>query len=154
MRGRDCKTYYDAITDWATPNPTLVGKIINESVDPEGDVASGGSRESEYEDNDVTQLRLNWSGTYRYQKNPTTNDTVFTDLQTAFLANTPLMMFFLDDAFATVGAEGWRAPMKLTKMPQKRDLGDMVEISLEGKSCLYDDGGTLREPEPYVVAAP
>jgi len=151
MRARDCKTYYDSADNWTTPTWAEVAKIIDETVTPESDTAQGGSRESEWEDTEQTMKRLQGEITYRYKKHPASDDAVYTKFVTAFLANSVVFMLFLDDASTTTDAEGWRAPMKVTAMPQRRNLGDIMEITVSVRSCLYDDSGTLREPVKYVA---
>lgn len=151
MRGRDCYTYYDSADNWTTPTWVEIKKIIDETVTPEQDTAAGGSRESKWEDADNVLARLNGEITYRYKKHPGSDDAIYTKFLNAFLNNTAVFMAFLDDQVTTSDAQGWKAPMKCTSIPQRRNLGDLVEVTLSLRSCLYDDSGTLREPESMIV---
>lgn len=149
MRGRDAKTYYDDIANWASPTWTEIKGIIDEDVTPSVNLATGGSREEEYEDNEVASRKFEWNATYRYKQTPASNDTVYTDLMAAYVAGTPLMMAFVDKDVSTSGAYGWRAPILIDQVPQKRNLGDLVEVTVHGVAKLYNDSGTIRKAATY-----
>lgn len=152
MRGRDAKTYYDLMTNWAAPSLTELAKVIDETVTPTAEVVAGGSRESEHEDNEVTMHKFGFNLTYRYKKTSVGADAVYTALLGYFEAGTTFAMYFLDGAKQT-GAKGWRSPVKLTEMPLKRDLGGMSEVTIQGVGCLYDNSGTILHRESYASAA-
>lgn len=152
MRGRDSKTYYDSASNWTTPTWVEMTRIINETITPEATMVAGGSRLEEYEDNEVVSRKFGLNATYRYKKASVGTDSVYAAMLTAFEAGNPIFMAFMDGAITTTGSKGWRAPIKLTQMPIKRDLGDLTEVTLQGVSCLYDDSGTIRKPTSYTAS--
>jgi len=153
MRGRDAKTYYDSASDWTTPTWVEITRVIDETITPAANLATGGSRLDEYEDNEIASRKFEVNLTYRYKKASIGEDSVFAAMLVHFEAGTPVFMAFMDGAIATSGSKGWRAPIKLDQMPQKRDLGDLVEVTLHGVGCLYDDSGTIRKATSYTVPA-
>lgn len=148
MRGRDSKTYYDSASNWTTPTWVEITKIIDETITPSANLAAGGSRENEYEDNEIASRKFEWNCTYRYKKKSVAEDTVYEAMLTHFNAGTAVFMLFVDGAHNTAN-RGWKAPILLDQVPQKRDLGAIVEVTLHGVGKLYDDSGTLRAPEAY-----
>lgn len=152
MRGRDSKTYYDSATNWASPTWVEMTRVIDETLTPEATMVAGGSRLEEYEDNEVVGRKLTLNGTYRYKKASVGVDSVYAALLAAFESGAAIFMAFLDGAITTPGSKGWRAPIKLTQMPIKRDLGALTEVTLQGVSCLYDDSGTIRKPASYIAS--
>lgn len=152
MRGRDSKTYYDSATNWTTPTWVEMTRIINETITPEATMVAGGSRIEEYEDNEVVARKFSLQATYRYKKASVGADTVYAAMLAAFEAGSCIFMLFLDGAVTVPGSKGWRAPVKLTQAPIKRDLGDLTEVTLQGVSCLYDDSGTIRKPTSYTAS--
>jgi hypothetical protein len=154
MRGRDGKTYYDSASNWDTPTWVEIVKVIDETVTPSADAVAGGSRESEHEDNEIVNQKFAINLTYRYKKASVGTDTVYAAMLAHFEAGTPVFMAFMDGGIAVNGSKGWRAPVKLTEMPQQRNLGGMVEVTISGVGCIYDDSGTLRTRTSYTYTAP
>jgi len=152
MRGRDGKTYYDSADNWTTPTWVEIAKIIDETITPSADLASGGDRSEEYEDNEIAARKFEWNCTYRYKKASVGADAVYTALLAAFEAGTPVFMAFMDGGISTSGSKGWRAPVLIDQMPQQRNLGDLVEVTVHGVGKLYDDSGTIRKATSYTVA--
>lgn len=155
MEGRNAKTYInvDGDADWTSPDWDEIPKIIDETVTPSAEVNGVYCREFDWQDNEITGLKLEWTCTYRYKKKATRADAIYDFLVEKFLAGTPVYMRFLDN---TTGAEarGWMAPMKITQLPQKRDVGSSFEVSVTAVSCLYDDGtNDVWEPEAVDDAA-
>lgn len=153
MRGRDAKTYYDSLSNWASPSLTLISKVIDETITPEAEVIAGGSREYDHEDNVVTIHKFAFNLTYRYKKTSVGADAVYAALLVHFEAGTSFAMYFLDGAVDT-GAKGWRSPVRLTQMPMKRDLGALSEVTIQGVGCLHDTGSTVYHRGSYTSAVP
>lgn len=153
MRGRDGKTYYDSASNWATPTWVEIAKIIDETITPSAELASGGDRSEEYEDNEISMRKFEWNCTYRYRKASVGADSVYAALLTAFEAGTKLYMAFMDGAIATSGSRGWRAPILIDQMPQQRNLGDLVEVTVHGVGRLSDVSGTVYSATSYTVPA-
>jgi len=152
MRGRDGKTYYDSASNWTTPTWVELAKIIDETITPAADLATGGAREEEYEDNEVASRKFEWNCTYRYKKTSVAADAVYAALLAHYEAGTPVFMAFMDGAITTSGTKGWRSPILIDQMPQQRNLGDLVEVTVHGVGKLYDDSGTIRKSESYTVS--
>lgn len=151
MRGRSCKTYMDTDSDWSNPTWLEITRIIDETITPSIELASGGSRAEEYTQNEVGSRSFEWTATYRYDK---CDDTTYAALLAAFVAGDPVFMLFLDGAVTTVGSRGWKAPILISTMPQARNLGDLVEVTVTGVGKLHvEDNCTIRKPEPYLVEA-
>jgi len=153
MRGRDAKTYYDSASNWTTPTLVEIAKVIDETITPEAELVAGGSREEEYEDNVVVSRKFSLNMTYRYKKASVGTDTVFAALQAAFIAGTPLYMYFLDGSKDVNGSKGWRAPIMLSQAPIKRDHKAIVEVTFQGTSCLVDLSGSIAKPAAYTVSS-
>jgi len=152
MRGRDAKTYYDSDNNWTTPTWVEITRIIDETITPAVNLATGGMRAEEYEDNQVASRKFEWNCTYRWLKRTEAADAVYGVLATAFAAGTPLYFLFVDGG-STEAVRGWKTPILIDQMPQKRDLGSLVEITVHGVGCLYNDAGTIRKPTVYTGTA-
>jgi hypothetical protein len=102
--------------------------------------------------NVVVSRKFSLNMTYRYKKASVGTDTVFAALQAAFIAGTPLYMYFLDGSKDVNGSKGWRAPIMLSQAPIKRDHKAIVEVTFQGVSCLVDLSGSTAKPAAYTVS--
>lgn len=153
MRGRSSKTYLDTADDWDEPVWLEVAQIIDETYTPSVELAAGGSRAEEYNDNEVASRNFEWNCTYRYKK--CNGDDAYAALFAAFIAGDAIFMAFLDGPITTVGSAGWRAPILIDQMPHARDLGSLVEVTVHGVGKLYTEADcSIRKPVPYTVVAP
>jgi hypothetical protein len=151
MRGRDGKSYYDSAGNWSNPTWVEIKEIIDETITPAVELATGGSRVEEYVNNEVASRSFEWDCTYRYKKE--CDDEVYPALLAAFIAGTPLYMAFLDGPVATAGSKGWKAPILIDQMPQQRNLGDLVEVTVHGVAKLVCDNDVIRKAEAMEVGA-
>jgi hypothetical protein len=148
-RGRDAKTYYNTASDWASPTWVEITKIIDETPTPSADLATGGSREEEYEDNEIASRKFEWNCTYRYKKG---DDSVYAALLAAYVAGTPLYMAFLDGSVSVDGSKGWRAPILIDQMPQTKNLGDLTECTVHGVARLWTNNSVAYKAASYTVS--
>lgn len=144
MRGQDCKTYYSTAA-YSSPSWSEITRVVNDTITPTREEITGANRSSEAGSTDVGTLRLSGSLTYEYAVGST--DTVYPALQDAFFSKTRLDMLFVDGAYAT--ASGWRAPMHIVECPQRRDLDGVVEVTIELRSTVWNDSGTLRSAKRW-----
>ena len=151
MRGRDCKAYYDSAMDWTTPVWVEIVRVIDLTINDGSDVASGFSRYSEFEENEIVGQRYDGSFTYRYKQKPgaATGDSVYLYLLAAKAANTTIRLAIVDGGIATSKTKGRSFPAKITDFSESQNQGDLVEVTVNFKSTIYDDSGTLREPAAW-----
>ena len=148
-RGRDAKTYYDSASNWNSPTWVEIKRIIDETITPSAELASGGSREDEYVDNEIASRSFEWNCTYRYRSGA---DTVYTALLAAYVAGTPLYMSFMDKSITTDGAKGWKVPILIDQMPQQKNLGDLKEVTVHGVGKLVINGGTIYKATALTIS--
>jgi hypothetical protein len=149
-RGRDAKTYYDSADNWDSPTWVEVKKIIDETITPSAELASGGSREDEYVDNEIASRSFEWNCTYRYRSG---DDTVYSALLAAYVAGDPIYMSFMDKDIAVDGAKGWKVPILIDQMPQQKNLGDLKEVTVHGVGKLVISDSTIYKATALTISS-
>jgi hypothetical protein len=148
-RGRDAKSYYNTGATWSSPTWVEITGIIDETITPSADLATGGSRAEEYEDNEIASRKFEWNCTYRYK---TGTDSVYAALLAAYVAGTPLYMAFLDGSASVDGSKGWKVPILIDQMPQTKNLGDLAECTVHGVGKLATNNSVLYKAASFTVS--
>jgi len=149
MRGQDCKTFYNSdSSDYSSPTWVEVERVVSDTIEPTGEEITGANRSSEYGSTDVGTKRFSGTVTYEYDDG---DDTVYLAFRTAWANNSVVDMLFLDAAYST--GSGYRAPMKVTGKPVRRDLDSVVQVEISLASTVWDDSDTLREPTGWAAGS-
>lgn len=145
--GKHCKVYYNTGTH-GSPTWVLMKRVKDLSVPQSKGEVDVSRRESK---NKLTKGGLIDRGLefgYQYKRG---SDTVWTALRTSFENGTPIEFLVLDDLVTENGAKGLRAYMEVMEFPHDEPLEDGVVYNVVAKVTDYEEGGSLVEPDWFLV---
>lgn len=147
--GKDAIAHYNSATN-ASPTWVAMPSVGNLNVDltkaevelaerASGWLQTGGGRKQ-------------GAVTFDYLHNAGT-DTVFDALLDSYLNDTPIEMAFMDQAIATTGAQGLRAPMLVTQLSQAQELDGALMFAVAVKVTRMVEGGSVIVPSWLEVSS-
>lgn len=145
--GAKCKLYYS--TTFNTPSRVLIKESIDVTLTTSKGKIDVMSRASDWKASlaGLKEMSLNFG--YLYQSG---TDAVLAALKAAFLADTPLVFWVMDDDIANVGAQGFGVPMQLFEYPLDQALESGVTLEISASYTRLIESSVLIEPT-YVTTA-
>lgn len=147
--GLNCKLYMNKATH-AAPTWTLIAKAINVSASLSKGDATQPSRESTWQKHKGTLKDLEITFTYRKKVG---TDTVFDDLQAAFIAGTVYEYAVLDALVTDAGAQGLRAFCEVTGFSLTQELESFEEVEVTLMPTYKEETNVVIDPDWYKVGA-
>lgn len=146
-RGGKAKLYYS--TTFATPTRVLIAEAIDVSVTSSKGKIDVMSRASDWKAKLPGLKEMAITFGYLYQSG---TDAVFAALRAAYLADTTLVFWVMDDLIANEGAQGFAVPMQLFEFPinQELEAGMTTEIGADYTRMI--ESAALVEPTWITVS--
>lgn len=147
VTGLECKLYYNKVTH-ASPTWIEIAKAINVSANLTKGDATQPSRESAWQKHKGTIKDLEITFTYRKKAG---TDTVFDDLQAAYVAGTVYEYAVLDSAHTESGAQGPRAFCEIFDMNLTQELEGVEEYEFTLRPTYKEESAAVVNPDWYKV---
>lgn len=147
--GADCKLYYNSATN-ASPTWVEVKECGDLSMPDFGiNLAEVNIRDSAWEMSLIGRLKAAVEFGLLY--NP--SNAVWQAIKAAFLARTPMMFAVMDQAIATIGAEGLKAFFNIESFPITQNLDETSMVDVRLSPAYKIETAALVPPTWLVVAS-
>lgn len=146
--GKDCFLYYS--TSYATPTRVLIAEAQDVSLTLGKTKVDIMSRASTWKAKAAGLKELTMTFGYQYKGGA---DTVFDALFAAYMDDTPLVFWALDDAAATTGAQGIVFPGLIFDFPIDQGLEAGVKFDIGVEFTRKVESSALVEPDWFEVTA-
>lgn len=146
--GRQEKHYYNTGTH-ASPSWSEMKRSFNWNLGFTKGEVNFQDGESDWEKTLGAAKKLGLSFTYREKKSAT--DTVFNALWDSFLNGTAIELAAMNGPIATTGSRGFRAFIEVMSMEKTAEQEGMTEWAVAVKLTEHEEGGSIVDPDRYVV---
>jgi hypothetical protein len=150
--GLDCALYYS--TAFASPTRILIAEAIDVSLTIAKGKIDAMSRASKWKAKLPGMREISLSFGYNYQGDP--GDSVFAALRAAFLADTPLIFWVMDnvvEAPGPAGSQGFAFPAMIFDFPIDQALESANKVDIGVDLVRFKETGALVNPT-WVTVAP
>ena len=146
-RGGKAKLYYS--TTFATPTRVLIAEAIDVSLTSSKGKIDIMSRASDWKAKLAGLKELSLTFGYLYQSG---TDPVFAALRAAYLADTTLVFWVMDDDITNEGAQGFAFPALLFEFPVNQELEAGMTTEIGADLTRLIESSALVEPTWLTVA--
>jgi predicted secreted protein len=147
-RGGKAKLYYS--TSYGTPTRVLIAEAIDVTVTSNKGKIDVMSRASDWKAKLAGLKELSLTFGYLYKSG---TDAVFAALRAAYLADTDLVFWVMDDDIVNEGAQGFAFPAQIFDFPINQELESGINVEIGVELTRLIESAALVEPTWLTVSA-